>query len=308
VNGLRPAASVTHRQAGVHHFALRLGTGDLAEITLLPDGFDGGNVYAEVVSELAAGQQFATKHIGPPKYEEFCVRVGPMSEGLFGWIAGSWGPQPKKIDGAVLILDHAFDIKTEVRFAGALVTETTIPALDASSMDTGYLTVKIRSEFIERKAGSGKLSLFGAKQKLWRTSNFGLAIDGLDCTKVSKIDSFTVKRAVTIAPEPEGPALVSGIVEVPNLTITFSQAAAQTWIDWHEDFVVNGNNGDDSERSGTLSFLTTDLKKELSRIDLHHLGIIRLWPAKVLQSSQIARITAELYCEEMLLSQAGASP
>ena len=31
------------------------------------------------------------------------------------------------------------------------------------------------------------------KQKAFVASNFQVAIDGLDCTKVSKVDSFTIK-------------------------------------------------------------------------------------------------------------------
>ncbi|HEY2946882.1 MAG TPA: hypothetical protein VGJ53_00545 [Micromonosporaceae bacterium] len=328
-------SSAPSRAAGVRglaafgHFALRLGTGNAGDVTLLGEDFDGGNIHAEVISELSAGLHFATKRLGPPKYEEFGLPVGvAMSQELFGWVAGSWGAQPGKRDGAVLTLDHNLNIKTEAAFSGALITETTIPALDASSKDAGYLTVRFQPEQIDISAGGGKLSLAMSKQKLWRTSNFRLEIDGLDCTRVSKIDSFTVKREVVpatppspttrraarrpadprtvVAPAGVGVSLSAGRVEFPNLVVTLSEVSAQTWFDWHESFVVNGNNSDGFERSGSLTFLSADLKKELSRIDLHHLGIVRLAPVKG-QASQVARVIAELYCEEMLLSPVGGS-
>jgi hypothetical protein len=174
-----------------------------------------------------------------------------------------------------------------------LITETMIPALDAASKDAGYLTVRFQPEAIDVNPGGAKLSFVGPKPKLWRTSNFRLEIDGLDCTKVSNIDSFSVKREASKT-------------QFPNLAITLSEASAQTWSDWHESFVVNGNNDQSFEKSGALRFLAIDLKTELSRIDLNHLGIFRL--ARTMGgSSQVARVTGELYCEEMVLRQPGGS-
>ena len=89
---------------------------------------------------------------------------------------------------------------------------------------------------------------------------------------------------------------MAGRAEFPTLRVTLSQASAESWFDWHESFVVQGNNADNSERNGSLSFLSADLMTELTRIELYHLGIVRLTPAP---KNQIARVVAELYCEEM---------
>lgn len=292
------AAFRTRTGALVGHFALRLDADGAEDVTVLAAEVGGGAVYADVISELDAGASFARKQLGSPRYEAFDVPVGfSMSSRLFDWIASSWGPEPEKSDGAVLALDYALDIKTETAFAGSFITQTTIPALDASSVSAKDVVVRIQPELIDRKAGAGKLS-FAAKQKLWRTSRFRLQIAGLDCTKVSRIDAFTVKRAVTeVASGSGGVTLVPGHIEFPNLRITFAQATAKTWTDWHEDFVVAGNNGDDFERTGSLSFLSVNMKKELGRIELGHLGIVRLQAA----AGQPSRMTAELYCEQMAL-------
>ena len=304
----RTAASV-RGVAASGSFALRLGAGNPADVTLLKD-FAGGNVHADVIAKRSARLHFAKKHLGPPEYEEFALPVGvSMSQELFQWIAGSWKARPEKKNGAVLTLDYKLNIVRESDFSGALITETTIPTLEAASKDAGYLTVRLQPEFINQQAGAGKLSLATSKQKLWRTSNFRLHIDGLVCTKVSKIDSFSVKRRVTTTSSGGGGVrLLAGPVSFPNLVITLSQASAATWFDWHESFVVNGKNGEDFERNGSITFLSNDSKKELSRIDLHHLGIARLASVKGERGSQIGQVTAELYCEEMLLSQAGGSP
>ena len=55
----------------------------------------------------------------------------------------------------------------------------------------------------------------------------------------------------------------------------------------------------DKTRSGTLALLGTDMR-ELARIELFGVGICKLGPARRDASSdQIARFTAELYCERM---------
>ena len=56
-----------------------------------------------------------------------------------------------------------------------------------------------------------------------------------------------------------------------------------------------------------MRFLAVDGQTELSRINLHHLGIIRVAPTEG-SGSAIARVTAELYCEEMELDPPGGNP
>jgi hypothetical protein len=164
---------------------------------------------------------------------------------------------------------------------------------------------------ISQEPPSGKVSLLAAKQKLWRVANFRLEIDGLDCTHVSRIEAFTVRREVTFADDGDGQTeVIPGNVAFPNLKVTLSAAFADTWYDWHEQFVVHGHSGEAFERSGTLSFLSVDLQSELTKIELHHLGIARLSSAEDQPASQTARLTAEVYCEQMVLvdPQAGGGP
>ena len=286
--------------------ALRLGAPHAGDVTLLSEGFHGGGVYADVVSTPEGGLHFAKKHLGPAKYDELILPVGlSMSAGLFDWVAGSWGPSPEKPDGAVLKLDVDLAIRTETGFGGALITETVVPTLDGSSKDAGLLVIRAQPEVLHTHVGAGKVKLAASKQKLWRTSAFRLEIDGVDCTKVRRIDTFSVSRPPTAVSDGAGGVmLTAGNVVFPNLHVTLPLAHAQSWFDWHEDFVVAGNNGDHLERQGVLSFLSMDFKTELSRIDLHHLGIVRLQAAP----GQAAEVTAEIYCEEMVLGRPGGTP
>ena len=75
----------------------------------------------------------------------------------------------------------------------------------------------------------------------------------------------------------------------------------------YQDFVLNGHNGDTFERNGSISLLSPDLKTELTHIDLHNLGIMRLARAP-LEQELVGRLVADLYCEEMVLSHPGSGP
>ena len=166
------------------------------------------------------------------------------------------------------------------------------------------MTVKFSPEFTRMKKAAGKATLppVRASQEMWLPSNFRLEIDGLDCTKVSTIDSFTVKQTAVSDPIGIGrdQAIEPGRIEFPNLTISLAETAAQTWMDWFEDFVVKGNHGEKNEKTGALVFLSPNRQTELGRVNFFNLGIFKLASAKGnANEDQIRRVTAHLYCERM---------
>ncbi len=289
------------RTAVAERYALTL---DGAQIGFL-QSVEGGNATAEVVSEAAGPSYFVKKHLGPLKYEDFVAQID-LSQGkpVYDWISAMWTMNYQRKNGSVVTLDARNQATSQQDFFNVLLTETTIPALDASSHDDGYLTIKFAPEYTRSVKPSGKVAApaKGSVQKRWLVSNFRLEIDGLDCSRVSKIDSFTIKqKAVT---DDIGDARdyqrEPGKLEFPNLKISLAEIAAKSWIDWHEDFVIKGNNADAQEKSGALVFLAPNLGVELARIRFFNLGIFKLTPDKAeAGSEQIRRYTAELYCERM---------
>jgi phage tail-like protein len=273
----------------------------------LIESLEGGNVSAEVISERVGPDYFVKKHIGQPKYEDFSIRIGlSMENKVYDWIVASWKANYQRKDGSVVVADHKGNAKAIREFYNAVITETTIPAMDASSKEAAFMTLKFSPEFTRFKKASGKVndSLEKGKhgQKKWLPANFRLEIDGLDCTKVRKVDSFTVKK--TAVSDDIGVARDQvrepGKLEFPNLRITLPESIAQSWFGWHEDFVIKGNCGDDKEKNGALTFLAPTLKDELARVHFYHLGIFRISADKPeRQASQIGRVVAELYCERM---------
>jgi len=266
---------------------------------------DGGQAFADVVTEKVGPDHIAHKHLAGVKYEDITVTSGTgMSKNFYSWIAASWKTTFARKDGSIIAADFNLQAKSVREFVNGLITETTIPAMDASSKDAAFMTVKFAPEFVRNKNGSGKVDQpVPPAQKKWLPSNFRLEIDGLDCTRVNKIDAFTVKLSVVSnsTGELSEVEVEPAHVEFPNLVITFAESSAASWQKWFETFVVQSNNGDEQEKSGTLTFLAPDLKSELGKVSFFHLGIFKLDDdaSEDASGSVIQRVKAELYCERM---------
>ena len=278
----------------------------------------GGQIYGEPVAENTDGL-YAKKHIGNVKWADITVQMGfTLPPAFYQWIADSWSFGAQRKNGAIIAADYNFNAVKELDFYNALIQEVTIPALDASSKDPAYLTLKLTPESTQPTKPSGTLpATVNGKQKAWLPSNFRLELGKLDTSKVSKIDSFTIKQTM-VQPTtdlgdvtfPEQALVVSvppfvlqpGQIDFPNLRVTLAEASAQTWIDWAESFIRQGNNSDDYETSGTIRFFAPDMTTELAHIDLFGVGIFDLTDERPLDSSSsntIRRLVAELYVERM---------
>jgi phage tail-like protein len=271
---------------------------------------DGGAITAEVINEPAGKSYFVKKHIGQPKYEAFEVQAGfSMSKVFYNWIQQSWTMNYQRMGGSIVALDYSLQPKSERQFTQAIITETTIPAADASSKEPAYITLKFAPEttrITKPNSAASSKSEYGTygknEQKVWLPCNFKLEIDGIDCSKVNRIEPFTVKQ--TLATSSVGSARDTvkepGKLEFPNLKITIPESAAQPFLDWHESFVIKGNNDEKAEKGGTLTFLMPSRPEPLAQIKFYNLGIFRVQPEKnEANSDSVKRVQVELYVERM---------
>jgi hypothetical protein len=273
---------------------------------------DGGAIFADVINEPAGPNYFVKKHIGQPRFEDFTLQVGfGMTKAVYELIATSWKANPKRFNGSFIAANYDLMAQSERQFSDALLTETTIPAMDGASKEPAYITLKIAPTLIRVQKAEGKIDAapFGKnEQKLFLPSNFRLEIEGLDCTKVNKIDSFTVKQPALQDDigSARDQARQPGKIEFPNLKITLAESAAESWLKWHESFVVKGENNEANEKKGTLTFLMPNRQKELAQIRFFNMGICRMQPDKSESGAdQVKRVTVELYVERMDFEYAG---
>ncbi|MEO8089649.1 MAG: hypothetical protein ABI703_05070 [Gemmatimonadales bacterium] len=294
------ATAVSSRSYGSGNFALKLDGIPVGSLKSLA----GGAALGDVVVERLGPDKVAKKHLGGIRYEEISFEVGFSAKPITDWIAASWKGSSARKNGSIQLADYNYNVRGEREFTSALITGTTIPTLDGGSKEPGFLTVTLAPEAVRQMAGSGRLASADVRGKQWMTSNFRFEMDGLDATRVIRIDSFTVSQRVTENPVGEmrdyekEPA---GIV-FPNLKVTMAEVSAPSWAKWHEDFVVNGKSSDSEEKNGAIIFLDSSRSNELGRVNLFHCGIFRFGsePA-VAHHEGVARVTADLYCERMEL-------
>ncbi|HYV66015.1 MAG TPA: hypothetical protein VE964_07210 [Myxococcales bacterium] len=169
------------------------------------------------------------------------------------------------------------------------------------------MTLKIQPEFTRTVKGDGTqaagfIKSDEALQKKWLPASFKLEIAGLDCTRVNKIESLVFKQKVVENPvgELRDYEREPASTEFSNLVVTLAESYADSWYKWFDDFVVKGNNTEDKEKSGTLTYLTPNLQEELCQVTFSNLGIFKLTEEQMASKSEgVRRVKAELYVEQM---------
>src|SRR4029079_16771866 len=160
------------------------------------------------------------KSLSRLKFEDIHLQIGlAMGQQIYDWITASWAKNYQRKNGAIIAADFDYQKKARREFHDALITEVKIPALDAASKEPGYLDVTLTPEDTQTKGDAGTIQpASNTKQKLWTTANFRLEIDGVDCTKVNKIDSCTVKQQIIEFQDGQEriPIKVPGRLEFPN--------------------------------------------------------------------------------------------
>lgn len=242
---------------------------------------EGGAVAAEVINDAG------NKHVGNIKFEEITVQFGSnASPGVRSWLREAVAGNAPRRSGAIRMLDGMLAGMT-LKFLDAVITEFDLPPLDATSKDPTYMSIKLAPESSGLKLGgdapTGKVAAFGS-------SGFKVEIDGIDGSKVEKIETIAFTQPVPVG-------LASSLApDVSSLKMTVPAAGADDFFSWFEDFVINGNN--DKERTGVLSLLNST-GVPLLTVGLNGVGIYSLRPAAMSRSTTIEKIEVAAYVESL---------
>ena len=260
-----------------------------------------GGIRADVHEEKMGPGHATKKHVGGLHYPEISLDIGfAMSQPVFDWIATSWKNEgSESVKGSILNLDASYEARAEWQFE-AMITRTTIPAMDTRATDPVWLGLEITPFRLTPKTASGKVSASDPKhpEKILYPRNFKLEVEGLDCSRVCRVDSFSVTQAVHF-PGPNDdlremtPEI--GRVKFPNLRITFADALEQSWMSWFDDFVIQGN---EKEKSGKLTLLSPN-QQPLASIEFVNLGIFAFGFAGSSAADKSTFAAAEMCCDRM---------
>ena len=236
-------------------------------------------------------------HLGGVKYTDMVTQKRPG--GFAELIRDFLQEKNTKFDGRLVGVDSSSATQSQNGFRYARLTEVDVPTPDRSGKGTGYITIRLASEY----SGAGTphpvpTSLaVNSELRLWQRSNFTLAVSGLEANKVSRIEEFGFGfrpvedqlgevRQSTVQPGHTGWGL---------LTVTFSTAAAPGWIAWRDDFILH--NGQGAERSLTLTMLGSDMATPLLALTGSGVGIVALWRLPTTAADPMPKYQANLYVE-----------
>lgn len=270
------------------------------------NGFDGGFAFGVVISEAPGPNPFSKKHLGQVGYEDIVVELGlSISASMNAWIKSVFAGQQVPRNGSIYTLNKSGAVVEELQFFNALITEVGFPLLDASVRTAAFITLRIRPEFTRRGPGVAlPAPAPGKARKPWLASNFRFTLGQLPAARVSKVEVLPLKQNVRVsqAGELREHAIEVSTIDVPNVKVTLANADTPAWRAWFEDFVIGGNNGDDKELAGSITWLAPDLRTMLGKLTLTHSGIVRLAPERAATGGAKSRhLVAELYCEAMVI-------
>ena len=261
----------------------------------------GGEALGEVVETVEADGT-VSKHLGALRWSDLTLELAPdLDPALLDWLRSTLDRTYARKAGAVLVASFDGHVIRRTEFDAALMSEVRFPALDAASTEAARLIVKLAPEITRRSPGSGSVANpTGKRSKTWLASNFRLQIDGLDCSQVSKIDAITVRTVLAANPVGELREYEKAPVrlECSDLVVTLGEAVAETFLEWHERFVVQGRSEKAAEKSGQLELLDPTLQGGvLPPLELRGLGIHSLVSGRTSQGMRT--VTASMYCHSV---------
>lgn len=267
------------------------------------DSVDGGEAFADPVSEDPPVNGVVRKHPGPVRYAPIVITCGTgMTSSFYEWIAKVADGTQTPRNGSVVFMDYTGRELFRLDFDQSLATEIVFPAADAASKLGAFLAVTIQPRTTRRrkdKAGTAHAGVFASSTKKMIAGHYRFDVDQLTTTKVARVEPIVVKQALTNDPAPT----LAGPVDVSAVVFSLPASDSGPVYTWHEDFVIDGNHDEQQERTGVLRFLDQSHQNDLFKIKLGHLGVLRVAPERHQANAQvIARSRVELYCEELRFS------
>jgi hypothetical protein len=259
---------------------------------------EGGDPIADVVKdEKLAGGGLIPQHVANVKRTDIIADVRPNE--FTDLIRDFLQEKYTAVDGRLVGVDLTLKPTSQVGFSRAMLTGVDLPALDASSLESAYLTIHLTPEAAQdQQPGSAAAgATAGAKASLVR--DFSLTIPGLETKRVSRIEPLSISTKLT----PDQIGVVRETTTQPGklgwgfLTVTFSAADAPSWMAWRDDFLIKGNNTSAAEKSLVLTLLSSDLTTRLLELNGSGVGLVTLrrLPAT---GDLAAKYQAQLYVEQ----------
>ena len=264
--------------------------------------YSGGDPYAEVINEPGGMLPYAKKHLGPLHFADLDAQVALDAHPLLlNWIRDAWFGKPSRDRVTLESPDSNGQTTRGLQLAHPRLRVVTLPGLDTTSREKRYLTLSFAPGGVERI--TGKVTPGEEREEReFRAQNFHIDISGLDCSGILQVDPIAVQVELPADDEPM-PMFTSrgtkrtSILVFPDLHLHLDAEKADSFREWFESFVISGNNDDEQERDGAITYMEP-LGDSLAMLRLFHIGIYRITDEPALATGP-ARVRVDLYCERM---------
>ena len=301
------AAGATGLPSSTVHVALEL---DGIFVSFI-DFVEGGNAFADIVPEAVGPDMIQRKRPGPVRFEDIIIEVplGGNSKPMNNLVTDFLTKNPVARNGVIRFGDISYSEVKRLEFSNALLTEVTLPSLDAGIKDATRLLLRIIPQSTRLLGGTGnKLPSSVPKASGGKVTrgNFRFNVQGLEnaCGRISKVDSIVARRSVAGAAVGQDRLKQSapGVLDCSIVRITLPEADAGPFYSWFNDTVVKGTAG--GERAGLLEWL--DLNgTPVTAVQLGGLGIVHYAPEPVniiRSESKLKVVQVDMYCESILVT------
>ncbi|MEO8841890.1 MAG: phage tail protein [Kofleriaceae bacterium] len=295
-----PASANPNRSYAAAHFALEL---DGTEAVGLFRSIEGGGVRADVMTYQNGGNYDRWRQLGKPKFEDIKLQVGmAMGKPFWDWIANFFLGVAVRKNGAIVAADFYYNERARRHFTDAMIKELTFPKLDATDKNAAYMTIALAVEDIVFLKGTGTklpVAVGFDKQKLWTAANFHFKLDGLDCKRVTKVDSFTIKQTIiehNVGGQRHTTKTPSAI-EFPNLAFYLPEADAAPFFEQSKNSITLGKVP--TRLNGSLEMFDHELRT-LCTVKFYGADVLSVTPDKSdATSEEIKMVKVEIYTERM---------
>jgi hypothetical protein len=250
-------------------------------------GPSGGYVKADVSTTFPSASGPPQRQISSFGYTNLQFELGlEVGTPILNWVNAALKGNPITKNGTLIELDDQNRAKSYLDFTDGAIADFVVPGFDGSSSAANTFTLEASIGKSTFRAGDNTSVQLPNQLKPFLSSNFRLEIDGLPTTRVRLIGPLSFRRAS------------SGIVST-DLVVTFSDVDVDPWRAWADDFIVQGNNGQDKEKQGAIEVLAPNLADVLATLTIKQIGIFELTPT---DDTSIRTHRASMYFEYAQLS------
>lgn len=218
-----------------------------------------------------------------------------LSGSLLPWVADSVEkPGMIRRDARIFLPDGRVRVLKD-----AVVSKVTLPALDAASKARAFVSLELRPLTISYSEGPASTVSTSEASETLREAGFRLDIQGLPTNGISRIAplTWTLRQPAQTVSRDRALRTAPG-ASIGDLRVYIPEAHALPWEHW----LRSSLQGDNEERSGTLTLLPFRGDKPLLQVELHGLGIYDLQrePPQA-NAARLNRLVAGLYVERIAI-------